>query len=109
MLRLAASDGALTLIADDSATIFLHIDQNLVEEDPMMELPEPARDALLAISTWRTNIRYRILSITIVTVTTMQYLAISNYIIDDNAEILIVPFIKYVFIIYCSPYEYTFI
>jgi hypothetical protein len=51
MLRIAASDGALTLIADDSATIFVRIDKKLVEENPMMELSEPALDALPAIST----------------------------------------------------------
>ena len=51
MLRIAASDGALTLIADDSGTIFVRIDKKLVEENPMMELSEPALDALPAIST----------------------------------------------------------
>jgi hypothetical protein len=51
MLRIAASDGALTLIADDSATIFVRIDKKLVEQNPMMELSEPPLDALPAIST----------------------------------------------------------
>lgn len=51
MLRIAASDGALTLIADDSGTIFVRIDKKLVEQNPMMELSEPALDALPAIST----------------------------------------------------------
>ena len=50
MLRIAAADGALTLIADDSGTIFVRIDKKLVEENPMMELSEPAIDALPAIS-----------------------------------------------------------
>jgi hypothetical protein len=51
MLRIAASDGALTLISDDSGTIFVRIDKKLVEQNPMMELSEPALDALPAIST----------------------------------------------------------
>lgn len=51
MLRIAAADGALTLIADDSGTIFVRIDRKLVEQNPMMELSEPALDALPAIST----------------------------------------------------------
>jgi hypothetical protein len=51
MLRIAAPDGALTLIADDSGTIFIRMDKKLVEENPMMELSEPALDALPAIST----------------------------------------------------------
>ena len=51
MLRIAAADGALTLIADDSGTIFVRIDKKLVEQNPMMELSEPALDALPAIST----------------------------------------------------------
>lgn len=50
MLRIAAADGPLTLIADDSGTIFVRIDKKLVEENPMMELSEPALDALPAIS-----------------------------------------------------------
>lgn len=50
MLRIAASDGPLTLIADDSGTIFVRIDKKLVEQNPMMELSEPALDALPAIS-----------------------------------------------------------
>lgn len=50
MLRIAAADGALTLIADDTGTIFVRIDKKLVEENPMMELSEPALDALPAIS-----------------------------------------------------------
>ncbi|MDB5360556.1 MAG: hypothetical protein JWO51_1853 [Rhodospirillales bacterium] len=51
MLRIAAADGALTLIADDSGTIFVRMDRKLVEQNPMMELSEPALDALPAIST----------------------------------------------------------
>jgi len=51
MLRIAAPDGPLTLIADDSGTIFVRIDKKLVEENPMMDLSEPAIDALPAIST----------------------------------------------------------
>lgn len=50
MLRIAASDGALTLIADDSGTIFVRLDKKLAEENPMMELSEPALDALPALS-----------------------------------------------------------
>ena len=50
MLRIAAEDGPLTLIADDSGTIFVRIDKKLVEQNPMMELSEPALDALPAIS-----------------------------------------------------------
>ncbi len=51
MLRIAAADGALTLIADDSGTIFVRLDKKLAEENPMMELSEPAVDALPAVST----------------------------------------------------------
>jgi hypothetical protein len=51
MLRIAAPDGALTLIADDSGTIFVRLDKKLIEENPMMELSEPALDALPALST----------------------------------------------------------
>ncbi|HEV2676000.1 MAG TPA: DUF2987 domain-containing protein [Aliidongia sp.] len=50
MLRIAAADGALTLIADESGTIFVRLDKKLVEENPMMELSEPALDALPALS-----------------------------------------------------------
>ncbi len=50
MLRIAASDGPLTLIADDSGTIFVRLDKKLAEENPMMELSEPAVDALPAVS-----------------------------------------------------------
>jgi len=50
MLRIAAEDGPLTLIADDSGTIFIRIDKKLVDQNPMMELSEPALDALPAIS-----------------------------------------------------------
>lgn len=50
MLRIAAPDGALTLIADDSGTIFVRLDKKLAEENPVMELSEPAMDGLPALS-----------------------------------------------------------
>jgi len=50
MLRIAAEDGPLTLIADDSGTIFVRSDKKLVEQKPMTELSEPALDALPAIN-----------------------------------------------------------
>ncbi|GGF26171.1 hypothetical protein GCM10011611_35290 [Aliidongia dinghuensis] len=50
MLRIAAADGALTLIADDSGTIFVRLDKKLIDENPMMDLSEPALDALPAVS-----------------------------------------------------------